>query len=66
MLFKKLDIVGIIGKTAVLDMLEADATYLLTEAERGTTQHFTGAELAKGLPVILEPRSGVIYFIDRT
>lgn len=52
--------------TAVLDMLEKDAVYTLTEAESGDTQQYTGAQLAQGLPVTLEPRSGIIYFITRT
>lgn len=54
------------GFTAVLDMLEPEAAYTLTEAESGQTRQFTGAALAKGLEVTLPPRSGVIYFIEKT
>jgi len=50
---------------AVLDMLERDASYILTEAESGTARRFTGAQLAAGLPVTLPQRSGVVYFMER-
>lgn len=51
--------------TAVLDMLEPDANYVLTEAETETTQHFTGAQLAAGLSLTLPKRSGLILFLQR-
>ena len=51
--------------TAVLDMLEKDAVYTLTEAETEETRELTGESLSKGLEVTLAPRSGVVYFISR-
>lgn len=51
--------------TAVLDMLEKDASYTLTEAESGITSEYTGSQLALGLQIDLPPRSGIIYFIQR-
>ena len=51
--------------TAVLDMLEAGANYVLTEAESGQTQCYTGEQLAAGLPLELPKRSGLLLFIQR-
>ena len=49
--------------TAVLDMLDADKTYTLTEAESGAAKTYSGKELL-AFKVILKPRSGVVYFIE--
>ena len=49
---------------AKLDMLKPECSYILTEAESGTSRQFTGAQLAAGLPVDLPKRSGVLYFIQ--
>ena len=51
--------------TAVLDMLEPEATYVLTEAESQKTQCYTGEQLAAGLPLELPKRSGLLLFIQR-
>ena len=51
--------------TAVLDMLEADAVYTLTEAESGKSICRTGKDLAQGFDVTLPRRSGVVYFLRR-
>ena len=49
---------------ARLDMLNAEKTYILTEAETGATYQLTGKELT-AFKVMLTPRSGVIYFIKQ-
>ena len=51
--------------TAVLDMLEADSDYVLTEAESGRSSRFTGNQLASGLTLELPKRSGLLLFIER-
>lgn len=51
--------------TAILDMLETESTYMLTEAESQASQYFTGAQLAAGLTLELPRRSGLILFIKR-
>ena len=50
---------------AVLDMLESNANYVLTEAESERSRCFTGAQLAAGLTLELPQRSGLVLFIRR-
>lgn len=50
---------------AVLDMLEVEASYVLTEAESETNQRFTGKQLADGIILELPKRSGLLLFIQR-
>ena len=51
--------------TAVLDMLDADAVYTLTEAETGETATYSGTELQKGFTAALPQRSGKVYFLKK-
>lgn len=51
--------------TAVLDMLDTDAVYVLTEAESERSCSYTGAHLAAGLTLELSRRSGLLFFIQK-
>ena len=48
-----------------LRALDADADYILTEAETGNSIEIPGSKLADGLEIALPRRTGIIYFYER-